>query len=61
MEIKTVRQGEFKEVDFLIIQVGLDRYRINTKSNKLIINKISDGSTDDIRILPVTSNEIEIF
>tara|TARA_R110000868_G_scaffold76573_2_gene220097 strand:- start:29775 stop:29966 length:192 start_codon:yes stop_codon:yes gene_type:complete len=49
------------ETNRLIVFIGENRYRLTESvDGKLTMNKMSDGDSDDIRIHPRYSNEIEV-
>ena len=61
MKIKTKRQGEVNENNYLVVYIGDDRYRITESiDGKLCINKTSDGDSDLVQIHPRRGNEIEL-
>lgn len=61
MNYKIERDDEPKKVDTIIVYIGLERYRLTeSDGDKLVINKMSEGDTDDILISPKCSNQIEI-
>jgi len=45
----------------IVVYIGHDRFRISeSKQGRMIINKASDGISDNINVHPCTANEIEI-
>lgn len=61
MKIKTKRQGEIVDNNYLVVYIGEDRYRITESiDGKLFINKTSDGDSDLVQIHPRSGNEIEL-
>jgi hypothetical protein len=61
MKIKTKRQGEISENNYLVVYIGESRYRITESiDGKLCINKTSDGDSDLVQIHPRSGNEIEL-
>ena len=61
MKYKIERDEEPKEVNYITVFIGLDRYRLHeTIDGRLQINKWSDGDSDYLRIHPRTGNEIEL-
>lgn len=61
LKFRTKRGEDLKEVPYIVIHIGDERYRISHSINGgLVINKISDGVSDDIIIRPNVANQIEI-
>jgi hypothetical protein len=61
MKIKTKRNGELTETDYIVIFIGDERFRLTESvDGKLTINKISDGLSDTINVNPRYANEIDI-
>ena len=61
MKYKIKRDEEPKEVDQVLIGIGLHIFRITeTLGCQLTINKMSDEDSNDITIYPETSNQIRI-
>ncbi len=60
MRYKIKRDDEHKKVDSMTIYIGFEKYRLTENNGTLVVNKMSDGDTDDIFISPICANQIEI-
>lgn len=60
MEFKIGCSEHLTQTNTITIFIGEDRYRLTEVDGMLSINKMSDGETDNIRIHPRYTNEIEI-
>lgn len=61
MKIRTVRNEEPKQSDFLMVYIGEHRFRITESiDGKMNINKVSDSDSDLVQVHPRSEKEIEL-